>query len=65
MSGSPIQNDWIGRCRQTNLAHVGKVQARIPPGQAVHNVLVEVLIDQKRNHGVKPFAWLAPAVRPY
>ncbi len=52
----PSEHRGIGRCRQTNVANMGKLQRGIAAGQAVHDVLIEVLVDQKRDHGISPFA---------
>ena len=56
VSGRPLEDYRIGRRRQTNIANVDKFQCRIAPGQTVHDVLIEVLVDQKRVHWINPFA---------
>ena len=50
----PFEHRRIGRCRQAHIAHVCELKRWIPTCQSVQNVLIEVLIDQKRNQGIKP-----------
>ena len=54
--GYPFEYRRVGRGRQINVANVSEFQARIAPGQAVDDVLIEVLVDQKRDQGINPFA---------
>ncbi len=56
MRGRPFQDHWIGRRPKTNVANVDEFQCRIAPGQAVDDVLIEVLVDQERIHGINPLA---------
>ena len=54
--GTPFQNLRIGFCRHTNVANMGKFQGWITASQAVHDVLIEDLVDQKGDQGINPFA---------
>ena len=48
----PFEHRRIRRFRQSNFTGVGEVQSRIAAGHPVHDVFVEVLVDQERDQGV-------------
>ena len=54
--GRPLKYRRVLRRCQADLSNMCEFQSHISPSQAVHDVLVEVLIDQKRDHGISPFA---------
>ena len=56
MPGSPFENRGIVRLRQPLVAGVRELQGLIAARQAVDDILIEVLIDEKLDHWSSPFA---------
>src|ERR1700730_1023746 len=54
--GRPFQNRGICCLSQPDIASERKRQGGIATGQAVDNVLIEILIDEKSNQGISPCA---------
>ena len=56
VGGGPFKHGGIVRFRQANVANVNELQRWIAASHAIHHVLVEILVDQKRDHSTNPFA---------
>jgi MYXO-CTERM domain-containing protein len=57
VEGRPFKHPGIGRSCQVHFANVNKVKRQCASSHSVHDVFIEVLINEKGDHGINPFAW--------
>lgn len=50
----PVENDRVGCCCQSHVSNVDQVQARIDLDHAGHDATVEVFVNQKSDHPMRP-----------
>jgi len=54
--GRPLKHPGVGRTCQVDFASVNEVERRCASSHAVYDVFIEVLIDEKGDHEINPFA---------